>query len=111
MKQLNRVYFNKRSKKQQIERYILFSVISLLLIFILAQFVVLNLAGMRGPKITRLRNEQERLKLDNELKRAQINELTKSEDIKNFATNSLRLVPKSVETVNITGNNVNALDK
>ncbi len=110
MKQLNKSSL-KRTKSQTLERYILFTILTLLFVFIFAQFVVLNWVGMRGPEITKIRNEQERLKLDNELKRAKINELTKASDIKEYAVTSLGLVPKGVESIDVSSDNVSAINK
>lgn len=73
----------------------------LLVAFIVAQFVVLNLAGLHGPIITELRTEQEQLKLDNDLKRAEINALTKSSDLREYAQSDLGLVKARVQLVEV----------
>lgn len=76
----------------ELQRYIAISIATLLVIFIIAQFVVLDLAGVHGPEISRLRAEQEQLKLENDLKRAKINELRISNDVEQRAIEELNMV-------------------
>lgn len=80
----------------------------LAVVFIIAQFIVLDLAGIYGPEITDLRAEQKEMKVQNELKRARINELTKSTDIQDYATNNLGMVTTSIETIQLEETQVTA---
>ncbi|KKQ34557.1 MAG: hypothetical protein US52_C0054G0004 [candidate division WS6 bacterium GW2011_GWA2_37_6] len=91
----------KRINFGDLQRYIAITMGSLLVVFIVAQFVVLDLAGIHGPEITSLRNEQEELKLEIELKRAEMNELTKSQDVKTYATTDLGYKATSVKVIKI----------
>lgn len=95
----------KKLNISEIERYVAITMGALVVLFIIAQFVVLDLAGIHGPEITNLRQEQEELKLDNDLKRAKINELKTSQNIKSYAEESLGLVQKNVEIIEVTNNN------
>lgn len=90
-----------RVEISDLQRYIAITMGFLLVIFIIAQFVVLDLAGIHGPEITSLRNEQEELKLDIELKHAEVNRLTKSTDIKYYAAKNLGLAPTTVTTIDV----------
>lgn len=97
-----------REQADYIQKQVLIVLAVLLVVFIIAQFIVLDLAGIHGPQITQLRQEQNELKVSNELKRARINELNTSEDIKNYASKDLGLVPTSVTTIKVTEDDVTA---
>ncbi len=97
-----------RAQSDYIQRQIFIIAAVLLVVFIVAQFIVLDLAGIHGPQITRLRQEQNELKVSNELKRAKINELNTSNDIKSYASQDLGLVSTPVTTLKVKEDNVTA---
>ena len=94
----------KRIDTGELQKYVAMTMGFLLVVFIIAQFVVLDLAGIHGPEITQLRNEQEDLKLEIELKRAEMNELTKSQDVKEYASSNLGYKPTAVKTIKLQDN-------
>lgn len=77
----------------------------LLVIFIIAQFIVLNIAGVHGPVITNLRAQQEDLKLQNDLKRAKISELTGNQGLKEYAKEDLKLVKANLKIITTDAEN------
>ena len=92
----------------ELQRYIAISIGTLLLVFIMAQFVVLDLAGVHGPEISKLRAEQEELKVQNDLKRSKINELRISAGIEAKASNELGLVQTQVKKIEVADTTVAA---
>ncbi len=81
----------------------------LLVIFIIAQFIVLDFAGNHGPEITDLRRTQNEVKLENDLKRATIDEMSAKQDVKSFASERLGYVTNKVNTLHKTDTQVTAL--
>lgn len=97
---------NSRKRTQRVDfselqKYVALTMGFLLCAFVIAQFVVLDLAGIHGPEITQLRNEQEEYKLEIELERARVNELTKSENIKEYASSGLGYQSSSVKVIQV----------
>lgn len=86
---------------RELQRYIAISIGTLLVVFIIAQFVVLDLAGVHGPEISRLRQEQEELKIQNDLKRSKINELRITSGIEAKASSELGLVQTQVKKIEV----------
>lgn len=85
----------------ELQKYAAMTMGFLLIVFIIAQFIVLDLAGIHGPEITKLRAEQEDLKLEIELERAQMNELTKSDNVKNYASSNFGFRETTVKTIQL----------
>ncbi|MBN1332006.1 hypothetical protein JW978_03925 [Candidatus Dojkabacteria bacterium] len=92
----------------ELQRYITISIGTLLVVFIIAQFVVLDLAGVHGPEISRLRAEQEELKIQNDIKRSKINELRISGDIEAKAGSELGLVQTQVKKIELADSTIAA---
>ncbi len=97
-------------KDSSVQRQVFLVLGFLLGIFIIAQFVVLDFAGIHGPEITKLKAEQENLKIQNELKKSRINELTKSQDIQSFAENNLGMVTTNVNNVQPSDTSITAIN-
>ncbi|MBD3280169.1 hypothetical protein GF389_01430 [Candidatus Dojkabacteria bacterium] len=92
----------------ELQRYIAISIGTLLIVFIIAQFVVLDLAGVHGPEISKLRAEQEELKIQNDLKRSKINKLRTTADIETKAGTELGLVQTQVQKIELPDTTVAA---
>jgi len=89
----------------ELQRYVAITMGFLLVVFVVAQFIVLDLAGIHGPEITKLRNQEDSLKLEIELKRAQVSDMSKSNDIKVFASDNLGYKPTSVNIIQVAAQN------
>jgi|GEM_PF-6458549 len=97
----SKILRRKRVDISDLQRYVAITMGFLLVVFIIAQFVVLDLAGIHGPEITQLRNDQEDMKLEIELKRSQINDMTKSAKIKSYATDNLGFEAALVNSIQV----------
>ncbi|MFQ5493215.1 MAG: hypothetical protein ACE5DX_03590 [Candidatus Dojkabacteria bacterium] len=94
--------FNKRKpKKKTKKRNLLLKIfLSLIVAFIATQLFVLSSVGTQGEKVSMLRQAQADIKIQNEIKRAQILQLKSNNVIRDTATDRLLMKKSSVKYIN-----------
>lgn len=68
----------------------------LIIVFMAMQLHILTSVGTQGQKVSELRRLQAEVKLQNEIKRARVQELQASSEIKETATTRLQMEPAAV---------------